>query len=154
MTNYVEAGVAALRNDGKIKLYGRDDFAAMQRAGRLTAECLDEIGPMIRPGLPTNEIDRFVYSRYGNPTISMFEERLRLIEGAPAAFATATGINQTIQRISTALAVAVAVVLLSDGFGAGDRGSFGRLFLVTVLSGVGAMILGSRLDTRPKEILR
>src|SRR6202046_464791 len=37
------------------------------------------------------EVDRSVYSRYGNPTISMFEEPLRLIEGAPAAFATATG---------------------------------------------------------------
>ena len=33
----------------------------------------------------TGEIDRYVYSRYGNPTISMFEERLRLIEDAPAA---------------------------------------------------------------------
>jgi len=32
----------------------------------------------------TGDIDRYVYSRYGNPTISMFEERLRLIEGAPA----------------------------------------------------------------------
>src|ERR1700728_2848865 len=31
------------------------------------------------------ETDRYVYSRYGNPTITMFEERLRLIEGAPAA---------------------------------------------------------------------
>ena len=41
----------------------------------------------------TGEIDRYVYSRYGNPTIQMFEERLRLIEGAPAAFATATGIS-------------------------------------------------------------
>ena len=30
----------------------------------------------------TGEIDRYVYSRYGNPTVSMFEERLRLIEGA------------------------------------------------------------------------
>src|SRR6201988_1137840 len=37
------------------------------------------------------ELDHFVYSRYGNPTVSMFEERLRLIEGAPAAFATASG---------------------------------------------------------------
>src|SRR5206468_12044507 len=35
----------------------------------------------------TGDIDRYVYSRYGNPTISMFEERLRLIEGAPACFA-------------------------------------------------------------------
>ena len=39
----------------------------------------------------TGEIDRYVYSRYGNPTVTMFEERLRLIEGAPAAFATASG---------------------------------------------------------------
>ena len=27
------------------------------------------------------ELDRFVYSRYGNPTVGMFEERLRLLEG-------------------------------------------------------------------------
>ena len=41
----------------------------------------------------TGEIDRYVYSRYGNPTVSMFEERLRLIEGAPACFATASGMS-------------------------------------------------------------
>lgn len=75
--------------------------------------------------------------------------------GMPSdSFATATGINQTVQRISTALAVAVAVVLLSDGFGPADRGTFTLLFWVTVVTGVGAMIVGSRLDTRPKEILR
>ncbi|MBI3451840.1 MAG: O-succinylhomoserine sulfhydrylase [Rhodospirillales bacterium] len=34
---------------------------------------------------------RYVYSRYGNPTVAMFEERLRLIEGAEAAKATASG---------------------------------------------------------------
>ena len=39
----------------------------------------------------TGEIDRYVYSRYGNPTISMFEERMRLLEGAGAARATASG---------------------------------------------------------------
>lgn len=39
------------------------------------------------------EIDRFVYSRYGNPTVSLFEERLRIIEGAEAAFATASGMS-------------------------------------------------------------
>ena len=27
----------------------------------------------------TGEVDRFVYSRYGNPTIEMFQERLRRI---------------------------------------------------------------------------
>ena len=37
------------------------------------------------------ETDRFVYSRYGSPTVAMFEERLRLIEGAEACMATSSG---------------------------------------------------------------
>ena len=39
----------------------------------------------------SGDIERFVYSRYGNPTVATFQERLRLIEGAEACFATATG---------------------------------------------------------------
>ena len=38
-----------------------------------------------------NDGSRYVYSRYANPTISMFEERLRLLEGAEACRATASG---------------------------------------------------------------
>lgn len=37
------------------------------------------------------EKTRFVYSRYANPTVAMFEERMRLLEGAEAARATASG---------------------------------------------------------------
>ncbi|HEY0266975.1 MAG TPA: O-succinylhomoserine sulfhydrylase [Rhizomicrobium sp.] len=37
------------------------------------------------------EIGGYQYSRFGNPTISMFEERMALLEGAPVARATATG---------------------------------------------------------------
>lgn len=33
----------------------------------------------------------FVYSRYANPTVAMFEERMALLEGAEAAKATASG---------------------------------------------------------------
>lgn len=33
----------------------------------------------------------FIYSRFSNPTVAMFEERLALLEGAEAARATATG---------------------------------------------------------------
>jgi O-succinylhomoserine sulfhydrylase len=33
----------------------------------------------------------FIYSRYNNPTVAMFEERMRLLEGAGAARATASG---------------------------------------------------------------
>ena len=38
-----------------------------------------------------NEDPGFQYSRFANPTVSMFEERLRLLEGAEACRATATG---------------------------------------------------------------
>ncbi len=38
-----------------------------------------------------NDGSRFVYSRYANPTVAMFEERLRLLEGAEACRATASG---------------------------------------------------------------
>lgn len=70
----------------------------------------------------TGEIDRYVYSRYGNPTVSMFEERLRLIEGAPACFATASG-------------MAAVFVALGALLGAGDRlvaarSLFGSCFVV------------------------
>ncbi len=37
------------------------------------------------------DLKRFMYSRFSNPTVAMFEERLRLIEGAEACRATATG---------------------------------------------------------------
>jgi O-succinylhomoserine sulfhydrylase len=35
--------------------------------------------------------DEFIYARYGNPTVSMFEKRMAQLEGAEAAFATASG---------------------------------------------------------------
>ena len=34
---------------------------------------------------------RYIYSRYGNPTVTMFEERLRQLEGAEACRATSSG---------------------------------------------------------------
>ena len=38
-----------------------------------------------------NEDPGYQYSRFGNPTVTMFEERIRLLEGAQEARATATG---------------------------------------------------------------
>lgn len=39
----------------------------------------------------SGEAEGYVYARYGNPTVTMFEERLRLLEGAQACYATASG---------------------------------------------------------------
>ena len=38
-----------------------------------------------------DEVDHYIYSRYGNPTVTVFEERLRVLEGAEACYATASG---------------------------------------------------------------
>jgi O-succinylhomoserine sulfhydrylase len=65
----------------------------------------------------TGEIDRYVYSRYGNPTISMFEERLRLIEGAPACFATATGMAAVFTSLGALLAAGDRLVAARSLFG-------------------------------------
>ena len=61
MMSYVEASSAPLRKTGQIKLYGAEAFAGMRRAGRLVAECLDALVPHVKPGVTTDEIDRFVY---------------------------------------------------------------------------------------------
>ncbi|HVU20910.1 MAG TPA: O-succinylhomoserine sulfhydrylase [Rhizomicrobium sp.] len=56
----------------------------------------------------TGEDDGFQYTRFGNPTIAMFEERMAALEGAPVARATASGM------------AAVSAALLS-GLSAGDH---------------------------------
>ena len=38
-----------------------------------------------------DEIDRYIYSRFANPTVQMFQDRMSLIEGAEDCRATATG---------------------------------------------------------------
>jgi len=39
----------------------------------------------------SGEAEGFIYARYGNPTVAMFEDRIAGLEGAEAAFATASG---------------------------------------------------------------
>ncbi|MDB5552344.1 MAG: map [Rhizobium sp.] len=61
MVTYIEALAAPMKNTGAIRLYGPDAFEGMRKACQLTARCLDEIWPLIKPGVTTNEIDRFVF---------------------------------------------------------------------------------------------
>ncbi|MCJ8307855.1 MAG: O-succinylhomoserine sulfhydrylase [Hyphomicrobiales bacterium] len=39
------------------------------------------------------EQEGYIYSRYGNPTVNMFEQRMCMLEGAEAALATASGMG-------------------------------------------------------------
>ena len=58
---YIDAAVAPLRKTGQIKIYDAEAFAAMRRVGQLVAECLDMLVPEVKPGVPTNRIDRLVF---------------------------------------------------------------------------------------------
>ncbi len=61
MTEYqhVEAGDTVYR-DGTIKLHGPEGFEGMRKAGRLAAEILDEMAPLVRPGVSTEELDTII----------------------------------------------------------------------------------------------
>jgi methionyl aminopeptidase len=51
----------ARQGAARITLHGPEDFAAMRRAGRLAADCLDFITPHVIPGVTTNELDRLCH---------------------------------------------------------------------------------------------
>lgn len=63
------------------------------------------------------DIDRFVYGRYGNPTVAMFEERLRLLEGAQACIATASGMAAVWAALACQLSAGDRVVASRALFG-------------------------------------
>jgi methionyl aminopeptidase len=47
--------------NGVIKLHGPEAFEGMRRAGRLAAEILDAMVPLVQPGVTTQELDDAVY---------------------------------------------------------------------------------------------
>ena len=69
-----------------------------------------------------DEIDKFIYSRYGNPTVRMFEDRMRLVEGAEACFATASGM--------AAVWVALAALCGQGDRLVSSRALFGSCFVI------------------------
>ncbi len=63
------------------------------------------------------DIDRYVYSRYGNPTVTMFEERLRAMEGAEACWATSSGMAAVFWALAAHLEQGDRVVASRELFG-------------------------------------
>ncbi len=71
-----------------------------------------------------DRIDRFIYSRFSNPTVDMFQERMRLIEGAPDCRATATGM--------AAVFASMACMVKAGDHVVGSRALFGScLYILT-----------------------
>lgn len=63
------------------------------------------------------DLDRFMYSRYGNPTVDMFQKRLALLEGAEDCFATATGMAAVFTSLAALLRAGDRVVASRSLFG-------------------------------------
>jgi O-succinylhomoserine sulfhydrylase len=63
------------------------------------------------------EDDGFVYGRYGNPTVEMFEKRLALLEGAEACYGTASGMAAVWGALSCCLQAGDHVVASKALFG-------------------------------------
>jgi O-succinylhomoserine sulfhydrylase len=63
------------------------------------------------------EQDGFTYSRFGNPTVSMFEERVALIEGSEVARGTASGLSAVAASMMCFLRAGDHVVAARELFG-------------------------------------
>jgi len=65
----------------------------------------------------SGDAEGYVYSRYGNPTVTMFEERMAVLEGAEAARGTASGMAAVTATMLAALKAGDHVVASAALFG-------------------------------------
>ncbi|GAB4063575.1 O-succinylhomoserine sulfhydrylase [Angustibacter speluncae] len=65
----------------------------------------------------TGDVEHFMYSRYGNPTVAQFERRLALLEGAEDCFGTATGMAAVFTSLAALLGQGDHVVAARSLFG-------------------------------------
>ena len=63
------------------------------------------------------EAEGYIYSRYGNPTVKMFEDRLALLDGAEACFATSSGMAAVFMSLMCQLKAGDEVVASKALFG-------------------------------------
>lgn len=63
------------------------------------------------------EADGYVYSRYGNPTVRQFEDRIADLEGAEACFGTASGMAAVFSALACQLSAGDRVVASRALFG-------------------------------------
>jgi len=68
----------------------RSEFAETNEAIFITSGYVYESAEQAQRAFKNQE-DRYIYSRFSNPTVGMFEERMRLLEGTKSCRATATG---------------------------------------------------------------
>ena len=69
----------------------RSQYSEMSEAIFMTQSFVYESAEAAESRFEQAGEDEFIYARYGNPTVRMFEERIAALEGAEDGFATASG---------------------------------------------------------------
>ena len=64
------------------------------------------------------DLDRYVYSRYGNPTVAMLQKRLAALEGAESCLAMGTGMAAMFMAVASQLKAGDRIVASRALFGA------------------------------------
>ena len=94
----------------------RSEFAETNEAIFITSGYVYESAEQAQRAFKNQE-DRYIYSRFSNPTVGMFEERMRLLEGTKSCRATATGMAAVWASLAAQLKVGDRLVASKALFG-------------------------------------
>jgi O-succinylhomoserine sulfhydrylase len=97
----------------------RSNFAETNEAIFMTSGYVYETAEQAQRAFKGEE-DRFIYSRFSNPTVGMFEDRMALLEGAQSCRATATGMAAVTAAIASSVRAGNRLVASRALFGSCD----------------------------------
>ncbi|MEM8553394.1 MAG: O-succinylhomoserine sulfhydrylase [Pseudomonadota bacterium] len=95
----------------------RSQYGEVSEAMFLTQGFVYDTAEQAEARFQTLGDDEFIYARYGNPTVAMFEERIAGLEGAEDAFATASGMAAVSGALTSMLRAGDHVVSARALFG-------------------------------------
>ncbi|WP_172329538.1 O-succinylhomoserine sulfhydrylase [Mangrovicoccus sp. HB161399] len=95
----------------------RSQYNEVSEAMFLTQGFVYETAEQAEARFKTVGPDEFIYARYGNPTVAMFEERAALLEGAEDAFACASGMAAVSGALTSMLQAGDHIVSAKALFG-------------------------------------
>ena len=112
------AQTLAVRGGTRRSEFGETGEAIFATSGYVY-ECAEQAEDAFR-----DRVDRFIYSRFSNPTVDMFQDRMAMMEGADMGKATATGMAAVFASMASMVEAGDRVV--------GSRALFGScLYILT-----------------------
>ena len=97
----------------------RSHFDEISEAMYLTSSYAYESAEQAQRAFKGEE-DHYLYSRYGNPTVTQFEERMKLMEGAAICQSTASGMGAVFASLACMLGAGDRLVASKALFGSCD----------------------------------